>query len=395
METLPNEPAVGMPIEDLDVKAQAKTLPDLYFRFLEGKVGNDSQAASVLTAENLKVIKKYAGVVRTLSRSEEDIRDEVDYDALGIEVGRIVDLNTALHRHVDEWDKLERQIKELGPLIEMFAASMKSRGGALISSIQGTAAFKRIASEKEAQGGDIYFSLLTEEERGQILAVIEKRLGELIKQIERTKDQIADVDTRANWFHKEIELEIRPRLARLIRHVDDKLSSSRIDELVVKRDELDMQIDVLRAQYSAEVGYAFSGLLVGPVGLIITGGIFGSRAEHTRKEKNILVEERDALTERLANITPAVKNFEKVNSTIRDLMFRTTDLLSATQRLADTWLYLHKFARTSLDESKSLSTSADLEEFVQDFTEVIRPWQSIGSICHTLSELFNKFLVES
>lgn len=396
MELLPNESpmALGKPIEELDVKTQAKTLPDRYFTFLAGRVGSNSQAASMLTSENLQIIKQYARIVRTLSRRQEDINEEVDYEALGIEVSRIFDLNTALHRHVDEWDKLERQIKELGPEIEMFAESMKSRGGALIESIENTAAFQRIASEKIAQGSSVYTSVLTAEERSEILAVIERRLGALIKEIEQTKQYIADVDQRASWFHKEIEIEIKPRLTRVIKHIDGKLSSSTFDALVAQGDELDMEIELLSQQYSAEVGYAFTGLLAGPVGLIITGGIFGARAEETRAKKNALIEQRDVLSERLISMAPAIKSFEKVNSTIRDLMFRTTDLMSATQRLADIWLYLNKFANASLEESRNLSTSTDLEEFVQDFAEVVRPWGNIGGICHTLSELFNKLLEE-
>ena len=59
--------------------------------------------------------------------------------------------------------------------------------------------------------------------------------------------------------------------------------------MVATRDELDREIERLGKQYSTEVGYAFTGLLAGPFGLIITGGIFGSRAEDTRKRKNILI----------------------------------------------------------------------------------------------------------
>ncbi|KEY85356.1 alpha-xenorhabdolysin family binary toxin subunit A [Pseudomonas sp. P1B16] len=396
METLSNETqtAGGKPIDELDAKSQATILPEQYFTFLAGKVGSHSQGAGLLTSENLQVIKRYARTVRTLSRREEDISEEVDYEALGIEVKRIFNLNTLLHRHVDEWDKLERQVKELGPEIEMFADSMISRGAALITSIEKTPAFKRIASEKEAQGSNIYTSELTAEERNQVLAVIERRLGALIDEIRQTQQRIGDVDARASWFHKEIELEIKPQLVRVIKNIDDKLSNSNINAMVATRDELDREIERLGKQYSTEVGYAFTGLLAGPFGLIITGGIFGSRAEDTRKRKNILIKQRDDLAERLSSVAPIIKSFERVNSTIRDLMFRTTDLISATQRLADIWLYLNKFATSSLEESKNLSTSADLEEFVQDFADVIRPWESIGNICRVLTELFNKISKE-
>lgn len=395
MGSLPNESPISSdgPVENLAVKVRAQKLPEKYFAFLAERSSNTSQAASIMTPDNLRVIKGYVRAVRKLSRTEEDIKEEADYELLGVEVDKIIDLNKRLHRHVDEWDKLERQIKELGPVIELFAKSMKSRGGALIESIEGTAVFQRIASEKNKQGGDLYTAELTGEERSAILSVIDRRLGELIKEIEQTKMHIDDVDERATWFHKEIEIEIKPHLKRVNQHIDRTLKT-RSDTLVSERDDLDSEIEALSKQYSTEVGYAFTGLVLGPLGLIVTGGIFGSQAEDTRARKNNFIKERDRLSERLVDLIPAIKNMEVINAKISDLKYRTTDLISATQRLADVWLYLSKFASTSLEESRNLSTSTDLEDFVQDFVEVIRPWGRIGDICHTLSALFNQLLEE-
>ena len=91
---------------------------------------------------------------------------------------------------------------------------------------------------------------------------------------------------------------------------------------------------------------------------------------------------------------PALKDFERVSTLVRDLQFRCKDLTSASRRLADVWLFLASYAGNSANEAKELKDINQLEAFVHDFSEVIKPWTKIGSICHTLSELFDELVEE-
>lgn len=392
VERRPESP--GVPVDEVDMKVKVKKLPAQYFDFISSRA-DKQHVGSLLTVENLKTIRRYASTVHALPRDLEEIKEAADFDSLKIEAEKIYELYSALHRHVHEWDKLERQIKELGPELELFAHSMVQRGGALLEKLENSEVYQAIAEQKSSQGIEFTSYILAQAERDQLRGLIEKGLTGLIREIEDTSGRIADVDKRADWFAMEISRELRPRMKKLLNHIDEKLDDNSVAEMHAALEELDNRIALLKSAYDTQVGYAFTGLLLGPIGLIVTGGVFGSKAEETRAEKNILIEQRRQSAEALRKIAPAKKNFESIHTTIRDLEFRCKDLSVATKRLADVWLFLNSYAKLSINESKELSSSRDIESFVQDFSEVIKPWERIGNISHQLSNLFNELLEES
>ncbi|MFB6402223.1 hypothetical protein [Pseudomonas putida] len=82
----------ALPVDELDPMAKVKMLPERYFSFLGNRMGNSQQIGSLLTAENLKAIKKYVNVVNQLPRTQAEIEREVDYGALGVDVTMVNDL---------------------------------------------------------------------------------------------------------------------------------------------------------------------------------------------------------------------------------------------------------------------------------------------------------------
>ncbi|WEK32092.1 MAG: alpha-xenorhabdolysin family binary toxin subunit A [Candidatus Pseudomonas phytovorans] len=383
-----------LPVEELDLVSKVKMLPERYFSFIESRLDGGQQIGSLLTADNLKVIKRYVNTVNQLPRTQLEIEREVDYAALGIEASMVNDLYVALHRHACEWDILERSIKQLGPEVELFAESLVLRGSSLLENLESSDVFMAISKRKAEQGDDVYTVQLSEEEQAQIASVLTPGISELVREIEGTRRRIDDVDARANWFNNEIKRELKPRMGRLLKHFDERVSH---EETLQKRRQLDQwdeQIEQLKSEYDANVGYAFTGILLGPVGLVITGGVFGHKAENIRATKNVLIERRDELARALGKVEPALNDFERVTTLVRDLQFRCKDLSAATRRLADVWLFLASYANNSVNEAKELSTVSQLESFVHDFSEVIKPWTKIGGICHVLSELFNELIEE-
>lgn len=383
-----------LPVEELDLVSKVKMLPERYFSFIESRLDGGQQIGSLMTADNLKAIKRYVSTVNQLPRTQVEIEREVDYAALGIEASMVSDLYVALHRHAYEWDILERSVKQLGPEIELFAESLVQRGGSLLENLESSDVFMAIQKRKAEQGDDVYTAQLSEEEQAQLASVMTLGISELVRGIEGTRRRIDEVDARANWFNNEIKRELKPRMGRLLKHFEERVSHEDTLEKRRQLDQWDEQIDQLKSEYDANVGYAFTGILLGPIGLVITGGVFGQKTESIRAAKNVLIERRDELAHALGKLAPALNDFERVSTLVRDLQFRCKDLSAATKRLADVWLFLASYANNSVNEAKELSTLSQLESFVHDFSEVIKPWTKIGSICHVLSELFNELIEE-
>lgn len=382
------------PVEELDLVSKVKMLPERYFSFIESRLDGGQQIGSLLTADNLKAIKRYVNTVNQLPRTQVEIEREVDYAALGIQASMVNDLYVALHQHAYQWDILERSVKQLGPEIELFAESLVQRGGSLLENLESSDVFMAIKKRKAEHGDDVYTAQLSQEEQAQIASVLAIGISELVREIEGTRRRIDDVDARANWFNNEIKRELKPRMGRLLKHFEEKISHEDTLEKRRQLDEWDEQIDQLKSEYDANVGYAFTGILLGPIGLVITGGVFGHKAENIRAAKNVLIEKRDELACALGKLAPALNDFERVSTLVRDLQFRCKDLSAASKRLADVWLFLASYANNSVNEAKELSTISQLESFVHDFSEVIKPWTKIGSICHVLSDLFNELIEE-
>ncbi|MGS7252604.1 alpha-xenorhabdolysin family binary toxin subunit A [Pseudomonas anuradhapurensis] len=381
-------------IEEMDLVAKVKKLPERYFQFLESRAGAGQQVGSLLTAENLKVIKRYANIVNQLPYSLEQVSEEADYDALGLDATLVYALYEALHKHVKKWDKLERSIKQLGPEIELFAESLVERGHALLENLERSEVFLALQGRKDEQGDDPYTLELSRDEQAQIISIVTPSISGLVREIEATQRRINDVDKLAHSFNVEIKRELKPRMGRLLKHFSEKISDAVVAEKRKQIDLWDQQIDQLQGEYDANVGYAFTGLVLGPIGLVITGGVFGSKAEKIRAEKNELIGKREELAYLVGKIVPALKDCERVSTLVRDLHFRCTDLSSATRRLADVWLFLASYANNSVDEAKELNSIQQLDTFVHDFSEVIKPWTKIGNICHKLSDLFEELIEE-
>lgn len=387
-----NNLAVAVPLDEVSTKQKAKSLPERYFSFLEARAGQDTMAANLLTSTNLKIIKTYVNNVHALPRTLEEVREEADYETLGVEVERVHRLYSALHRHAAEWGKLERQMKELGPEIELFAETMQGRGGALLEYVENSEIYQAILSEQQAH--DAAAVTLTDEQRGLLVALIEKDLKELISEIAETSRRISDVDKRAEWFNEEIDLELRPSLRRVLKHIKTKESDVGLLKLEEQRDEMEKTIEALGKEYDANVGYAFTGMWWGPIGLIITGGIYGAEAEKIRARRNEMILQYDELSDRIVSLKPSLASVEKASKCIQNIQTCTRDLKSATQRLSNVWINLNRFAELSVIESKELATSHDLLAFLNDFAEVISPWRKIKGVCAKLSELFDVLLEE-
>lgn len=72
-------------VDELDLVSRVKMLPERYFSFTESRLEGGKQIGSLLTADNLKVIKRYVNTVNQLPRTQRGIEREVDYAALGID----------------------------------------------------------------------------------------------------------------------------------------------------------------------------------------------------------------------------------------------------------------------------------------------------------------------
>lgn len=385
-------------VQALTVQQRAQLMPTQYFHTISGRVDSTMQPALIFTADNLKNIKHYVHQVYRLPKTVEEIANGYDFSAIRINPDDISRHYDSLRTHADGWGELERQTKLLGGQLENFASEFTRQGSNLVQAVKRLGAYQSLTQRV----GDIYDYLTLErtpfrelDSKDQAEVVILGEYLDFIKgDIAAAKSHITEVRRRAFWFTDLVVKQLRPENDRLKQLVKGANLAQRINDLRAQLEPLDAEIMQKHAEYSALVGYAFAGLVFGPIGVAITGGIFGPQAEQVRWDKNLLVARREVLTEELATLNPLIGAFERIALQIEDLSFRLTDVQTAAKNLEDIWSQMDMYVGTSQTEMQQINSDIKLATFIHRFERVVRPWEKIRGLSAQLSKIFNETIDE-
>jgi hypothetical protein len=212
--------------------------------------------------------------------------------------------------------------------------------------------------------------------------------------ISKKLEHIRHVKALADDFDKAISRNLRPMVDGLV----SKFSTAAVGEQVVDIERrlarLDREIDEKVSEYNGLVGTSFYGLVFGPIGLAITGGIYGNQAEQVRAQKNSLIGERDTLIEQRSRLTSGPRDLDQIKTILVDLRIRLIDVSTAAKNLEDVWVLLEVYAEQSLSRVESVNTDLQLRRFIRKFEQVVAPWQHIKGVSKEVSRLFNEALDE-
>ncbi|MDD2047862.1 alpha-xenorhabdolysin family binary toxin subunit A [Pseudomonas putida] len=382
-----NASLVGM-----DAQQKAERVPEQYFEAITGSASS-LDPALIFTQDNLLAIKRYASVVRRLPPDRESLQRSMNFVLLEIDPEAIHQFYEDLRRHVAGWNVLEQETKTLGTQLDNFATNFTSDGQALLSAIRDSEAIRSagLLRELDEQLLDhLQAQRLEPMERAQVISSIEDYLAVITEDVSLAIERITAVEARANRFARDVVDILRPKAEGLLRGFKGKADAEKLDEMNQQLLRLDQLITEKTEAYKSLVGYTLAGLLFGPVGVAITGGIYGSQAESVRKEKNQYIEQRKGLAEAVEELEPEIGRFQLTMTLLRDLELRLVEVETAAKNLEDVWNTLSVYAEESHLDLKRIDTDISLARFAMRFERVIRPWKSIRSKSHQLSEVFNE-----
>ncbi|HDT1687456.1 alpha-xenorhabdolysin family binary toxin subunit A, partial [Proteus mirabilis] len=164
------------------------------------------------------------------------------------------------------------------------------------------------------------------------------------------------------------------------------------DSLNEQRILLENEIEILKKEYQHFVKLAFTGLAFGIIGVIITGGIFGSKAEKIRKKRNETIE-------KLHNINKGIKQ----QSTISECLQRfQVDLDEIEQYIEDAdmsvehLLYMWQTILTEINASlinfKKIDNAMELIRFSIYLEKIIAPWYMVVGYSKEMMAVFDEAL---
>ncbi|MET3054309.1 alpha-xenorhabdolysin family binary toxin subunit A [Pseudomonas alkylphenolica] len=384
-----NTSLVGM-----DAQQKAERVPQQYFQAITDSASS-LDPALIFTKDNLLAIKRYASKVRRLPPDRESLQRSMNFALLGIDPEEIHQFYEDLRRHVSGWNVLELETKTLGTQLENFATNFTSDGQLLLDVIRQSDAIRdaNLLRDLDEQALEhVQAKRLEPMELAQVVRSIKDYLAVIEEDISLAILRITSVKVRANRFSRDVVDNLRPKVEGLLRGFKGKADAETLDDMNQQLLRLDQMITEKTEAYTSLVGYTLAGLWFGPIGVAITGGIYGSQAESVRKEKNKFIEQRSQLAVVLEMLEPEIGKFQVIMTLLRDLELRLVEVETAAKNLEDVWSMLSVYADESHRDLERIDTDVSLARFAMRFERVIRPWHSIRSKSQQLSELFNEVI---
>jgi len=376
----------------------AKYVPVQYFGVMAGKDAPAYQDGTfIVKKSNIVAIKRYVSSSLRLPVNLSEVEKFLGYiyaDVVGLEPRDIQDLHQKFHQHALSWRTLERETKDLGGRLDLFSSGFIRTGELVVNHLKNFEGYRNLVGTIET---------LTPQEQAQLAAIplgnsdTEKvnNLSVLMvrwkNDIESFYKKVSAVKALATEFSRKIAQELIPAVETKIRTVEAAgiEKDARVERLKLELKELDQVVAEKLDEYRSLVGYAFTGLVFGPIGVAITGGIFGSQAERVRGEKNALLERRTELLEQMrgANISMLLNGLA---GSLIDIKTLVDDAEKGAKNLEDVWAFIWLYIDESAVRLSEAQTALDLNMLVLDLQSVIDPWKVIKGHANALSRVFNE-----
>ncbi|MBV7566614.1 alpha-xenorhabdolysin family binary toxin subunit A [Pseudomonas sp. PDM27] len=372
----------------------ARFVPVQYF---EKKVENIDDETFIVKKSHVVMIKRYVRAGLSLPVNLGEIEDYLGYKNAGhplLEPTSMQQFYQEIHSHALSWATLERETKNIGNRLDLFARSFFESGSAIINLLKETETYRRVEGNIDS---------LNDDEKTQLASIPlsstdTKRVESLRKALKYAKKDVAefylavaDVNAMAVEFSRKISDGLLIKLEHKLKAVDEVSIDKHegIDRLREQIKDLDEAIAEKQTEYDYQVGYAFTGLVFGPLGLIVTGGIFGAEAEKTRAQKNELLEQKNRLVTQMSsarlsqNLITLTTNFSEMRALMKDA---ENGIKCIEDVLGIVWNSLG----VSLGEFEDGASDLDLILLVLNLQAIFNPWKTIQGHAHALSTVFNQ-----
>lgn len=355
----------------------AQRLPGNLIQGMEGRDGPDN-GGLVLTREHIETLSQYANHVFSLPSTSDTVIDWLGYDTIsesGLMPDSMLDLNLKLQEHGRSWIDLSDVSKNLGAQLASTANSINSGGKFILNFID-----KRIdAGHSKDKWESIEFHegvKLSPSDQIKVETLVEF-MEILRKDVTKFAESAGKVQAQTKNFRDVALLTLAPLVMQKIQAVQRRQSSDEVEHLRNELDALDKEIVRLGNEYDQYVKAAIAGVAAGPLGAVITGSIYGSKAEKVRKERNKRQSDRGEISDRLKAEIRLEGLLEQLHTQMGQLEARLGDVMTSSEHLHTAWGLIGSYIDTSIDILKRIETDQQLFAFSFNFEGFIGQWGSI------------------
>ncbi|WP_445935496.1 alpha-xenorhabdolysin family binary toxin subunit A [Photorhabdus sp. P32] len=382
-------------------------IPSATLQLLTGKQEGVARPGGIFTKEDLINIKLYVKKGLSLPFNLEEVKSYLGYqkiDIAGLEPKDIHALFEEIRIHSLSWSDVENDILQQSIDLEVVGKQITETGENIISLINEmpiiTRIKRRLGEISHRQLAEITY---THEDRevsyvlGEILDTMKSDIKKQQEKTEKVKTEVSDFKLKligGRLSNGNIALGLQPQVENKRKLMRDNKVSVSIGNLDDKIAEKKAEITQLKKDYDKFVGLAFSGIAGGLIGLAITGGIFGSKAEEVRKRKNMLIEEVRSLEENINGKRALQKSITGLSLDFSDIDTRLLDAEVALNHLDYMWQSMLTQINASKDKFSQINDALNLTSFMTKFQQVINPWKEVEGSAKQLVKVFDEALKE-
>ena len=319
---------------------------------------------------------------------------------LPIDTDELIDTIINIREHANSWDNVEQHVKEQSINLSLVSRNIIHTGGQIIEYINHMPILKKVSENlndlNESELDEIYYQNDDQQiatELTNILQLIKEDIKGQSINTSKIKNVISDFRAHitggylSNYQHVESLLFSIKGLYKQLESTSNDSSDDYLQELLeMKKQELQQ----LEFEYSQFVKLSFTGLVGGVIGLVITGGIFGSKAEKIRAIKNETLIEIKSINDQINKEKFIKKVIFDIQINLHKIDGFFKDARLAVDHLDYMWLVLLTEITQSIEVFKKINNAEKLIQFITHFKRVITSWYTIQEYSTHLIKLFDE-----
>lgn len=387
----------SVPIESKSI--QAGQLPVVMLQLLTGSQTQDGRAAGIFTADDLIKILLYVRAARKLPQSLEQFTKDIGSNSTGIpglEPNEIIDLYQKITDHANRWTPVEGLVKEQASSLKVASDDIVRIGGQVINTINKMDIIEQMQTINDPT---VIIPISSDKD-----AKIQMALPEVIKRLKATCADQQQRTLKVLMAVRDYKTEIsggtlsdnrtvnglEPAIVDKKERAKKANLDGQIKELQDSIDSLEKEIDQLKKDYDKYVGLAFTGAAGGIIGLAITGGIFGAKAEKVRKDRNSKIQQKDDKSNDLKRKQQVQGILNQFATQFTDIGMRLLDAQQSLEHLDFLWTDIIARIEQSVYKWNQVKDSDMLLTFVTDLEGIVNPWKEVGDMSTDLGKVFDK-----
>lgn len=371
------------------LQSEAELLPGNLIKAMAERDG-PQEGGLTLTREHIVTLNQYANHVFSLPVEQAEVIHWLGYSTIAepdLMPAKMAEMHLSLQEHGHRWTSLSDNSKKLGFQLATHANSINTTGNEVLQLLEATKALGKNKEVWETIRFEQPISLGADDKR-TVLNLVDY-LQVLRGDVDTFAERVQTVGDEAKQFRDQARESLIPSVVKKTEAIKRQQASGLTQGLRDDLAEIDKEITRLEAEYDQYVKAALSGLAGGVLGVVITGSIYGSKAEKARKRRNEYQQRRREVSQQLKAAVRLEGLVEELSTQMGQMETRLRDVVTASAHLHSAWALIGSYIDASIEQLGRIESNQQLFKFAIFFKRFISQWGDIERFAKHMNKVFD------